>query len=152
MKSLRMNNPENHINIKEIGFSLLADGTPIKVRADGYSMYPTIKPESVVLIEPMIDDLPPFPGEIIAWKRESGFVVHRLVKIIRNGSDISFITRGDSCIYEDLPVERVQIAGKVTCVEEPNGRIRKGRELLLKPRYFYNRLIVWILTRLKGIL
>jgi hypothetical protein len=74
-----MNKPDNHIIIKDIGFSLLAEGTTIKVRADGYSMYPAIKPGSVVLIEPLPESFLPFPGEIIAWKRESGFVVHRLV-------------------------------------------------------------------------
>lgn len=115
-------------------------------------MYPTIKPGSVVLIEPLFSNLPPFPGEIIAWKRDSGFVVHRLVKIIRNGNNVSFITRGDSCAYEDQPVERVQIAGKVMAVEEIIGRVRKGEELFVKPCYLYNRLIVWILIRFKKLL
>lgn len=147
-----MNNPDNYLIIKDIGFSLLAEGTTIKLRADGYSMYPTIKPGSIVLIEPLADDLPPFPGEIIAWKRDSGFVVHRLARIIRNGNNIGFITRGDSCAYEDPPVERAQIAGRVSKVEESNGRERKGEALSLKPCYFYNRLIVWVLIRFKRVI
>jgi signal peptidase I len=151
-KFLKMNKSGNHIIIKDIGFSLLAEGTTIKVKADGYSMYPVIKPGSVVFIEPLPGDMPPFPGEIIAWKRESGFVVHRLVKIIRNGSNICFITKGDSCANEDQPVERTRIAGKVIRIEEVKGRSRKAEELFVKPCYVCNRLIVWVLIRLKRLI
>jgi signal peptidase I len=145
--------PENHIIVKDIGFSLLAEGTSLKVKADGYSMYPSIKPGSIVLIEPLAEDLPPSPGEIIAWKRESGFVVHRLVRIIKEGDNISFITRGDSCAYEDQPVKRDQIAGKVVQVESVTGRIlSRGDKLIRKPYYLYNRLVVWVLLRIRKIL
>jgi signal peptidase I len=145
--------PENHIIVKDIGFSLLAEGTSLKVKADGYSMYPSIKPGSIILIEPLAEALHPSPGEIIAWKRESGFVVHRLVRIIKEGDKISFITRGDSCAYEDQPVIRDQIAGKVVQVESVTGRVLSaGDNLIRKPCYLYNRLVVWGLVRLRKIL
>jgi len=142
--------PDNHIIVKEIGFSLLAEGKSLKIRAEGYSMYPSIKPGSIILIEPLAETLPPSPGEIIAWKRESGFVVHRLVRIIKEGDKISFITRGDSCAYEDQPVKRDQIAGRVVQAESVTGRILSaGDSLIRKPCYLYNRLIVWGLVRLR---
>ncbi len=145
--------PENHIIVKDIGFSLLAEGTSLKVKADGYSMYPSIKPGSIILIEPLAEDLTPSPGEIIAWKRESGFVVHRLVSIMKEGDKISFITRGDSCAYNDQPVKRDQIAGKVVQVESVTGRILSGGDKLIhKPCYLYNRLFVWVLLRIRKIL
>lgn len=144
--------PENHIIVKDIGFSLLAEGKSLKVKADGYSMYPSIKPGSIVLIEPLAEDISPSPGEIIAWKRESGFVVHRLVRIIKEGDKISFITRGDSCAYKDKPVTRNQIAGKVVQVESDTGRLLSaGGKLIRKPCYLYNRLIVWVLLRIRRI-
>ncbi len=90
--------------MKNIGFSLLDEGTTLKVKAEGYSMYPSIKPGSVILIEPLADGLFPSPGEIIAWKRESGLVVHRLVRITKEENKICYITRGDSCAYEDQPI------------------------------------------------
>jgi signal peptidase I len=145
--------PDNHIIVKNIGFSLLAEGTALKIKADGYSMYPSIKPGSIVLIEPFTAGSYPSPGEIIAWKRESGFVVHRLVRIIREGQDTDFITRGDSCACEDQPVNPDQIAGRVVQVETVTGSITSsGDELIRKPSYLYNRLVVWWLLRLRKIL
>ena len=42
----------SHSVLKEIGFMLLAEGKTLKVKAEGYSMYPSIKPGSVIYIEP----------------------------------------------------------------------------------------------------
>jgi signal peptidase I len=143
---------DTNIIVKNIGFSLLAEGTTLRVKADGYSMYPSIKPGSVILIEPIAENMFPSPGEIIAWKRDAGFVVHRLVRIIKDGKNTSFITRGDSCAYEDQPISLVQIAGKVNQVETASGRILlSGNKLIRKPSYLYNRLIVWVLVRIKRI-
>ena len=47
-----MNNGSSDI-VKEIGFSLLAEGKIIRIRADGYSMFPAIMPGSVIMIEPL---------------------------------------------------------------------------------------------------
>ena len=44
----------SHTVLKEIGFSLLAEGKTIRVKAEGFSMYPSIKPGSVIFIEPFI--------------------------------------------------------------------------------------------------
>jgi signal peptidase I len=146
-------NPETHTIIKETGFSLLEEGRAIRIRADGYSMYPFIKPGSIILIEPMTVESNPVPGEILAWKRDSGFVVHRLVSIKRNDSGIFFITRGDSCSYDDLPVSREQIAGRVTRVEQPSGKILKSEnDLITHPFYLYNRLLVWMFLRFRRVL
>jgi signal peptidase I len=143
---------ENHNIVKEIGFSLISEGKILKVKADGYSMYPAIKPGSVVLIEPLTENMVPDPGEIIAWIRESGFVVHRLTRMIKISDETMFITRGDSCAYEDQPVSKEQIAGKVISVETGSGKIKaSGKELISKPDYLYNRLIVWMLIKIRRI-
>ncbi len=149
MKSLMMNKIHGkHIIVKDLGFSLLAEGTALKVKADGYSMFPSIKPGSVILIEPLPEGLYPKPGEIIAWKRESGLVVHRVVRIIDEKKRRSFITRGDSCRYEDPPVFPDQIAGKVIHVETRSGKlVAVGDKLIRKPSYLYNRVLVWVLVR-----
>ena len=144
--------PENHIIIKDIGFSLLAEGTTLRVKAEGYSMYPSIKPGSQILIEPVADEYFPSQGEIIAWKRKSGLVVHRLVRIVKEGSNTLYITRGDSCAYEDQPVTHDQIAGKVIQVETSSGSpLAYGDKLIRKPSYLYNRLMVWVLVRVRKI-
>ena len=145
--------PENHIIIKDIGFSLLAEGTTLRVKAEGYSMYPSIKPGSLILIEPVSDGYFPSPGEIVAWKRKSGLVVHRLVRIVKEDTRIFYITRGDSCAYEDQPVTHDQIAGKVIQVETTSGSpLAYGDKLIRKPSYLYNRLMVWVLVRIRKVL
>lgn len=146
------NNLNNHTIIKEISFTLLAEGKSIKIRADGYSMYPTIKPGSIIYIEALSPDLFPGPGEIVAWKRESGFVVHRLVRIIKKDTHTIFFTRGDSCTREDQPVAVDQIAGRVVCVENRKGEIIKyNKSVSYKPIYYFNRLIVLGIHILKKI-
>jgi len=136
--------------LKEIGFSLLEEGKTLKVKADGYSMYPAIKPGSVILIEPLPENISPSPGEIIAWKRQSGFVVHRLVRIIKDSDSTAYITRGDSCAGEDNPVTRNQVAGRVIRVETASGRvISSGEDLIHKPSYLYNRFIAWFIVRIR---
>jgi len=148
-----MNKDQNyHKIIRDIGFSFLSEGKILKVRADGFSMYPSIRQGAVIFIEPLAEGIDPVPGEIIAWKRESGFVVHRLTRILKSNDDIAYITRGDSCAYEDQPVRKDQIAGKVVRIDQGKERIETEQELIRKPAYFYNRLILWILLRIKKVL
>ena len=135
---------KDHNIAKELGFSLLEEGKTIRIRADGYSMFPTIKAGSLIYIEPDID---PSPGEIIAWKREEGFVVHRLVRI---ENDEAYITRGDSCAREDQPVKKEQIAGRVIRIENiPGDKYRSGEKMISRFDYIYNRLRVWLILKLR---
>jgi signal peptidase I len=139
--------------VREIGFSLLTEGKKIRIRADGYSMFPAIKPGSVILIEPVTDEEPPVPGDIIAWKRDSGFVVHRLIRIEKEDNKVSYVTRGDSCANEDSPVMENLVAGKVISTETPSGiRTRSENKLISKQVYLYNRLLVWFIIRFKKVM
>ncbi len=138
---------KDHNIAKELGFSLLAEGKTIRIRADGYSMFPAIKAGSLIYIEPDID---PSPGEIIAWKREEGFVVHRLVRIVSDGDRISYITRGDSCVREDQPVIKEHIAGRVISIESTSGdKYRSEKKMISRFDYIYNRLRVWLILRFR---
>ena len=142
----------SHSLLKEVGFSLLAEGRTIKVRADGFSMYPGIKPRSVIFIEPIQDFSDLSPGDIIAWKRDSGFVVHRLVRIFREEEETFVVTRGDSSLYEDDPVTADLIAGKVVKVEDPRGRpVSMERILNKKPNYCLNRFLLRIILQISRI-
>jgi signal peptidase I len=134
---------------KELGFSLLAEGKTLRIRADGYSMFPAIKAGYFIFIEPYSD---PSPGDIIAWKRETGFVVHRLVKVLNEGTRVYFITRGDSCPNEDQPVKKDQIAGKVVSIECISGKKKTiEKKKLSRIDYIYNRLLVWFIIRFKRV-
>lgn len=135
--------------MKDLGFSLIAGGTILKIKAGGYSMYPSVKPGTIIFIEALKDENDLIPGEIIAWKRESGFVAHRLIRIERKGDETIYITRGDSCATFDEPVTADQIAGRVIRTENREKRERSGEELIKKPCYPLNRIIVRFLLILK---
>lgn len=148
-----MNDSDNQKDIvREIGFSLLSEGKTIKVRADGYSMYPAIKPGTVILIEPVAPDRPLQPGEVIAWKRETGLIVHRLVRIYRNNDVVFYFTRGDSCRYEDKPVTPGSIAGRVTGTYDKTGNELKTLRLKKNHCYLYNRSAIWIILKFKKLM
>src|SRR5512147_327506 len=106
--------------IRNMSVSLLAEGKTIRIKAHGYSMYPAIKPGSLLLVEPLKQKGKPQPGEIVALKRETGMVVHRVVKrYIKDGTEY-FVTRGDSNSMADSPVTIDRIAGRVV-KSEPAG-------------------------------
>jgi signal peptidase I len=134
--------------LKEIGFSLLAEGKTLKVKAEGISMYPSIKSGSVIFIEPFKQGTEPVPGEIIAWKRDSGIVVHRLVSTYKSKMQKYYVTRGDSILTEDEPVLFEQIAGKVIRVENPEGKpVPPEKYSNKKPNYSLNRFLVRIISQ-----
>jgi signal peptidase I len=133
----------SHNIIKNVGLTLLAEGKTIRIKAHGYSMYPGIKPGSLILIEPINLKGLPVPGEIIAIRRESGLIVHRLVRIIKKDGIVYYIARGDSNAYADNPVKIDKIAGRIVGAETTGENpVPADIRINTKPNYFYNRLRV----------
>jgi signal peptidase I len=129
--------------VKNMSIALLLEGKTIRIKAHGYSMYPAIKPGSLILIEPLKQKGRPVPGEIVAIKRETGLIVHRVVKRVeKNGIDYYF-TRGDSNSMADTPVTIDKIAGRIV-KSEPTGENPVTADIRInrKPNYIYNRLRV----------
>jgi signal peptidase I len=142
----------SHSIIKNIGLTLLSEGKTIRIKAHGYSMFPSIKPGSLILIEPINIKGPPRPGEIIAIRRETGLVVHRLSKIIKSNGITSYIARGDSNAYPDNPVKIDEIAGRIIGAESTGENpVPADIRINTKPTYFINRLRVIGLLLLKKI-
>jgi len=137
--------------IKNLSVSLLSEGKTIRIKAHGYSMYPTIKPGTVIIIEPLRLKGPPQEGEIVAIKRGGGIVVHRIIRIINEGGRKKYVARGDSNPYADAPLTIDMIPGRVTGVE---GFAHLPAEFYGKPGYFINRLkviAIHITTRLRNL-
>jgi hypothetical protein len=78
-------------------------------------------------------------------------VVHRLIRIINEGNQMYFVTRGDSCAREDQPILAGYITGRVIKTEDKNGNILENRGFKTNPHYRINRLRV-IVIHLKKIL
>jgi len=129
--------------VKDISLSLLAEGKTIRIKAHGYSMYPCIKPGSLLLIEPLSVKGMPRQGEIIALKRDGGLIVHRLSKIVTKNGVTSYIARGDSNAYADNPVKIDMIIGRIIRAETTGENIHLADiRINTKPDYFRNRLRV----------
>jgi len=139
-----MNNwRNNHAIVKDIGLTLLSEGKTIRIKAHGFSMYPSIKPGSLILIEPLNINGLPRPGEIIAIRRENGLIVHRLSKIIRKNEVAYYIARGDSNAYADNPVKIDKIAGRIIRAESTGENpVPANVSINTKPNYFINRIRV----------
>lgn len=146
-----MNNwSNNHAIVKDIGTTLLFEGKTIRIKAHGYSMYPCIKPGSLILIEPLNIRGMPRSGEIIAIRREAGLIVHRLSKIIVKNSVNLYIARGDSNAYTDNPIKIDKIAGRIVRAESTGeNTVPADISINTKPNYFVNRIRVIGLLILK---
>ena len=143
------NRQSNHSIVKNISLTLLSEGKTIRIKAHGYSMYPCIKPGSLILIEPLNIKGLPQPGEIIAVRRENGLIVHRLSKIITTNGITMYIARGDSNANADKPVKIDMIAGRIVRAEGTGENpVPADIRINTKPGYFVNRirvigLILW---------
>lgn len=138
--------------MKDIGLTLLSEGKTIRIKAHGYSMFPSIKPGSMVLIEPLNIKGLPHPGEIIAIRREQGLIVHRLSRIINRNGIISYIARGDSNAIADNPVNIDKIAGRIVRSEATGENpVPADISINTRPNYFINRIRVIALLLIKKI-
>ena len=148
-----MNNRRNNLEIvKDIGLTLLSEGKTIRIKAHGYSMYPSIKPGSMILIEPLNIKGLPHPGEIIAIRREQGLIVHRLSRIINRNGIISYIARGDSNAIADNPVNIDKIAGRIVRSEATGENpVPADISINTRPNYVINRIRVIVLLLFKKI-
>ena len=83
------------------------------------------------------------PGEIIAIKRESGLIVHRLSRITVTGGITTYIARGDSNALEDDPITIGRIAGRIVGAESTGENpVPADIRINTRPSYFTNRLRV----------
>ena len=138
-----MSHPDKKLLVKNTGLTLLSEGKTIRIKAHGYSMYPSIKPGSLVLIEPLRVKGPPVPGEIIAIEKGDGLIIHRLTRIIVMNKVTTYIARGDSNAFADNPVKINKIAGRIVGAETTGENpVRADIKINTRPNYFLNRLRV----------
>jgi len=144
------NNRSDHIFLKEVSLSLLSEGKSLRIKTGGYSMFPAIHPGDIVIIAPFNDQSNLIPGDIIVFRRDSGFVLHRLTDIRHRDDNTFYITRGDSSMNEDKPITEDKITGVVTAIETRRGsRIRPYHH---KIHYRRNRLTVKLIHLLNKLI
>ncbi len=134
---------------------LLRQGTTVRFRPSGRSMYPSICEGELITVEPVApSDLK--LGDIVLYRSERGLIAHRVVGTQRNQCTAPtqssvlithYFLRGDASLCSDQPVEAHQILGRVIGVER-NGRsvalASRGAKMWHKARRLASGLKGWI--------
>jgi len=124
---------------------LLSQGTTVRFRPSGRSMYPSIREGEVITVEPVrASDVK--SADIVLYRSERGLIAHRVVEIASRDSRV-FRVQGDASLSCDQPVEAEQILGRVVGVQR-NGRSvslsSPGAKLWHKVRRLASGLKGWI--------
>lgn len=78
----------------------------------GPSMQPSLSAGDVVITEP-VDDDDVKVGDVIRFRTEEGFILHRVVRVEASDDGLRFVTRGDGNNVDDLPVSAEQLEGRM---------------------------------------
>ena len=109
---------------------LLSQGTTVRFRPSGRSMYPSIREGELITVEPVVASDVAL-GDIVLYRSEKGVIAHRVVGTSPAQSSVlspHYFLRGDASLSRDEPVTARQILGRVIGVE------RDGRSLALASR------------------
>ncbi len=102
--------------------ALLEEGKNITITAGGYSMWPAIRPGDAVVIGPWSSGAAA-AGQIVALRRDGGFVLHRITDVIMDEGRKLIVTCGDAAARADEPAGPETVAGIVISLT------RRGRQL-----------------------
>ena len=112
----------------------LTNGTIVRFRAEGISMYPTIRDgEAITVAAVSTDDV--VRGDVLLCRHGKRVLAHRVVGVTTCGTERFFELRGDAKTSCDAPVAANAVVGKVIGVRR-NGRVipLAGRAARLRHR------------------
>ena len=96
--------------------SLLSGGHPVRFRAPGWSMYPTIRDGDAITVVPL-GRSPVRVGDVVLYRRGTAAIAHRVIRVRPAG----FVMRGDAAHTCDGPIEPAQVLGRVSAIERNGG-------------------------------
>ncbi len=89
--------------------NLLESGHPMEINARGYSMFPILRPNQKLVIEPINPTLYR-KGDIVVFIINETLIAHRIVWIDTE----KCLCRGDATLHFDGPISINKLLGKVT--------------------------------------
>lgn len=105
----------NDERLRFVGWQLLQDGQPVRMRMGGYSMFPVMLPGDVGIISKVPSEHLQ-KGEVVVVDRGDKWIAHRLVGIQESGADVVFISQGDSIPFPDAPFGQDALRGVIRSV------------------------------------
>ena len=110
----------------------LRSGTPVRFRAEGSSMHPTIRDGEEITAAPVsIADV--VRGDVLVGRHHGRILAHRLVAIAGDGRDRRFELRGDSQPASGVFVSAGDILAQIVAVR------RHGRSIALPGGWLIRR-------------
>jgi signal peptidase I len=117
------------LSLSTLAAEALAQGVPVRFRATGDSMYPTIRDGEVIRVAPVADERIGV-GDIVLYRAEGGvrLLAHRLVAISETPGGRRFHLRGDAKGGCDAPLPAAEVIGRVEAVSRGGIEVRvQGR-------------------------
>jgi hypothetical protein len=105
----------------------LAKGTTVRFRADGISMYPTIRDGEAITVA-RVSAAEVVRGDVLLCRHGMRVLAHRVVGVTTCGSERFFALRGDAKASCDASVSGSGVVGRVIGVH------RNGRAIALSGR------------------
>jgi signal peptidase I len=90
----------------------LTNGTMVRFRAEGDSMYPTIRDGETITVAPVSPEAI-VRGDVLLCRHGTRVLAHRVVGTTSCGTDHFFVLRGDAKASCDAPVDASAVVGKV---------------------------------------
>lgn len=103
---------------------LLREGHPVRFRAPGWSMHPTIRNGEIITVAPL-GRSPVRVGDVVLYRRGRAAIAHRVIRVrSASGRSVGFVLQGDAAPSCDRPIELAQVLGRVLAIERDGRRVR----------------------------
>ncbi len=109
--------------------NMLNENLSLSYKLKGFSMYPTLKPGDVGLVEKCRPETLKI-GDIVVFKSNNILIGHRIVDIKTKNGETIFIAKGDKNLNNDAPFTSNELLGKITSFERNNRRKKINSQVM----------------------
>ena len=120
----------------ELAEEALKKSNKLRFRALGSSMFPIIRSGDLVTIKPF-ETTNLVLGDIILFKNNDKFFLHRIIKKINSNNSLIFITKGDFLSSSDPYIDSEQVLGKLITLERDKRVINFNSHWMVKQGSFH---------------
>lgn len=106
----------------DVAGAVLREGRPLRFRATGTSMAPSIRSGDILTVDP-VDARALRPGDVALYRSEQGPRVHRLTG--RAGATLRLQGDAPGCLVEEVPA--AEVLGRLVFVEREGRQVRLDR-------------------------
>ena len=118
MKQVKINNRV----IVDFAESILDNDQNVSIKMKGYSMYPTLRPGDIGVIEHCATETLK-TGDIIVFKAGGHLVAHRLIAIRKENNHFLFTAKGDKNSFSDPEFSDEMLVGRIKEIQRKGTKI-----------------------------